>query len=499
MRWIGHIIGEENFRTAVLSFVAMNRYSSISGEDFRLHLESYAKGALLPEDGSLSEVIRASVSAMPNAERLDVYIEEGRFGVYRWIAEFADLSVDYKTPTIQAASKPKLWLERSSHSRFSLDIELEPWIIANPDQYGIYAVNYNSDLWAELAKQLKENHEMFNRGQLISDAFSLARSDSTRLKNYLNLIEYLPKETDTLTWRAVRISYERLMVLLRGYEGDLEALNEYFISLAGDLYLKHRIGGEMLDFEMTMELAKIVCAAGLPECLQDVRDYYETGLETGNGVSGSSDFQQFVYCTLVRNSSDVESLVGRVLGLWIENRKDYSRSRNAIKGLACTSDLQVIQRFLDMSVSDQDFGVTLSPSERRFLLFTFMRGSYESLVESLNFLLENFSIVHEMVDSVQKLFYEFRYNVKPHSIELMVDEIVKAHEEEMGELLVSYIYLENIYGTVYFLGDNSMIQSQLDEWLADRPEPEPEPDHGVLLKPFEFLTFFALILSILTT
>lgn len=344
MRMIANVLGRSSFRATIVDFISINRYSSVTEEQFRLHLDRYTTGVFLPHNRRLSEVIRTYSFNIPDTERLRVSKNANNtFNIFRLTTEYVDLPIDFQTTSDKAASRPLLWMEPASNNRL-LDVGVQPWVAVNPEQYGLYVVDYTDDLWEVFARELATNHENFNRGQLITDCFTQVRSFRLHLRNYMNLIRYLPKEKDIFTWRAVRISYERLSMLMRGYEGDMEPFYSYFNSLTSDVYLMNRIEREMNNFEITMEVAKMACYSGQSDCVEDVESYYAAAMGTGDGVVGSGDFQTFIYCSLARNIKNMDSLVDQVIQLWVTDRSVVSQARNAVRGLACTSEIEVINR-----------------------------------------------------------------------------------------------------------------------------------------------------------
>lgn len=254
--------------------------------------------------------------------------------------ETVEFPIDYMTPNEAALSQPRFWVPHLI-SDFPTNLPVEPWIILNSQEYGLYRMLYSKEIYAEITIQLAKTPEVFNRPQLISETASFMWD--RWLIDYLNLIRYLPTETDMFAWREARISYDRVAMLMRGYNAS-EPFHGCFNTLAKDVYSRNTIGVEMNDFAMTMEVARITCAAGHRDCVKDAEEYYAKVVDTEDGLVGSGDFQVLVYCTLARHSKAVPRLVDDVLRLWVNDRGVHSKSRSAIKGLACTLDGEVVKR-----------------------------------------------------------------------------------------------------------------------------------------------------------
>lgn len=340
MRMTANVMGEENFKRAVLELLANNRHSVINTNMFLAHLDQYASDVLLPDDKLISDVLQKWSHSVPAKNVLRVGNKTDKFELNYNSGEYVDLPVDYFTPTLERASQPKLWVLPAIYQD-APQLDLEPWIAVNPDQYGLYQVNYADHMWAALAIQLRKNHTQFNRAQLISD--SITMDLSFWLRYHFDIIRYLPNETNALTWKAARHSYEAVALLMRGYE-NIYPFYAYYNNLTREIYWENRIGREMENFELTLEVSKIACYSGHPECVTDVEDYYVEAVQTEAGLLGSKDFRTFVYCTLAKHSLNKRSIVDHVAQLWAEDRSVHAKSRAAIQGVACTGEEDLVIR-----------------------------------------------------------------------------------------------------------------------------------------------------------
>lgn len=347
MRYFANMMGEETFKTAMKEFLVQNRHTSVRHEAFSAHLDQYTTGLRLPADAKLSAITQDYAKNMANRETVKVDQKETYYELFRWTGEFVYMAIDYATPKKPTTGKPKFWGAPFEYV-LELHMDIEPWMAVNPQQRGLYTVDYEDDLmanWAKLLSSDEENHGIFNRRQLISDCSNRVHTEFSPLRNYLNLIRYLPKERDRLTWRTVRVTFEDLLLAMRGYNGDLEELYSYFRSLVGDLYLKNRIStGEMENFELTIELAKIACYSKQKECLQDVEEYLKKAREGNGELAGSEDFQEFIYCTMAKDSEKLKEISELAMAMWVKERSVHSNSRNAIRGLACGANKEITRR-----------------------------------------------------------------------------------------------------------------------------------------------------------
>lgn len=467
MRLVANIIGQDNFKAAAVAFLATHRDSVITSDQYLEHLSLYADAALLPERENLPSLVKNLMDGI--YYRYNIYVENGmdKFFLTSSYTQVRYIPIDYMTPSEGSANQTKIWW--AYYHTTKVPIDKEQWIAINPQQFGIYNVLYSDELWAELIVQVRDNPEMFNRAQLISD--SLYWEGTRSVINHLNLIRYLPKEMDALTWRVAKITFQDMAMLTRNF-AKADLFFEYYQILTRDLYLKNRIGKEMEDFELALEVAIIACSSGLPECLQDVEEYYAEQIELKEGIKGSSEFQTLIYCTLAKYSNT--TIVDEVLQLWIKDRRVHSQSRNAVKGLACTSDTEILDRFLQIASSDQleiDHGILLTSPERFFILTTFMSGSHESVVQSLKFTRkkENFEAIEDRVTSTNDLFEGIGYYIRSNEVFNLVAEI----EYEFFRVGLSYfttnIYREKIQGYAS-LRDSKYKQEQFLVWVGENSQ-----------------------------
>lgn len=71
------------------------------------------------------------------------------------------------------------------------------WIIGNLQHAGYYRVNYDTDNWNALMRQLDDHHELIpaiHRAQLLDDAFNLGKADLIDQLLFLNMSRYLVRE-----------------------------------------------------------------------------------------------------------------------------------------------------------------------------------------------------------------------------------------------------------------------------------------------------------------
>uniref|UniRef100_A0A3Q2DMM8 Aminopeptidase n=1 Tax=Cyprinodon variegatus TaxID=28743 RepID=A0A3Q2DMM8_CYPVA len=95
-------------------------------------------------------------------------------------------------------------------------ILLNEWLLANINCTGYYRVNYNLENWKLLMGQLETEPDhipLMNRGQLIDDAFNLARAKLVNVTLPLEMTRFLRKEKAFLPWESAIRNLEYLVLM----------------------------------------------------------------------------------------------------------------------------------------------------------------------------------------------------------------------------------------------------------------------------------------------
>jgi aminopeptidase N len=110
------------------------------------------------------------------------------------------------------------WLsQRETTITIDASVTADDWIVLNKQQTGYYRINYEIRMWKLIGEQLKTNAAVIhpnNRGQLIDDAFNLARSKHLEYSVVLELIEFLKDEIDYVPWAAANTGLRYMKQML---------------------------------------------------------------------------------------------------------------------------------------------------------------------------------------------------------------------------------------------------------------------------------------------
>jgi aminopeptidase N len=255
-----------------------------------------------------------------------------------------------KIPDFQTTT-PDGWLSTIAGT-FTLDRTDDNWVILNKQQTGYYRVNYDSDLWQLIGDQLKRDATIIhpgNRGQLVDDAFNLARSGHIDYDVVLELIEFLNEEIDYLPWSPANIGLKYMKQMLTS-SVHFEEFQIFVGNLIENLYEKVGFDDPSDDWYFSKFVRNIAidwaCQLNVSDCVEQSLKAMSEHLTSTAELS--PDTKATVYCIGVRHSELAFD------GLWTKfqtSEDQYERSL-IISSLGCSLSTSKIDEFLLKSIND---------------------------------------------------------------------------------------------------------------------------------------------------
>jgi len=174
-----------------------------------------------------------------------------------------------------------IWLHNSTTQVLQLDANLsnDSFILANLDLAGFYRVNYDHHNWLKIIQQLTANKSQISttmRGQLINDAFALARSTLLSPILPIQLSAFLVNDTDYLPWKMFldQIKYYSHMLVTSEFNGRFQSfLADLVTPLYDTLGWKERKGENWLHTKLRDQVVGFACRQNVPHCVQTSVDY----------------------------------------------------------------------------------------------------------------------------------------------------------------------------------------------------------------------------------
>ncbi|XP_074533010.1 alanyl (membrane) aminopeptidase-like b isoform X2 [Halichoeres trimaculatus] len=168
------------------------------------------------------------------------------------------------------------------------------WILANVNCTGYYRVNYNPENWERLQYQLLTNPEripLMNRGQLIDDAFNLARAKLVDVTLALNSTRFLRNETEYLPWES---AVRNMKYIVRMFDRSevYGPMQEYFREQVKVLYkyFKNETDHSTVPKEHSLQHSQIIavqvaCSNGLPECTAMATELFSKWMNSNDSTN----------------------------------------------------------------------------------------------------------------------------------------------------------------------------------------------------------------------
>ncbi|KAM3609436.1 uncharacterized protein V6R79_014788 [Siganus canaliculatus] len=231
----------------------------------------------------------------------------------------------------------------------------EEWILANVNTTGYYRVNYNLENWERLMTQLETDPEripLMNRGQLIDDAFSLARAKIVDVTLALNSTRFLFNEKAYLPWEsAVRnLQYIIPMFDRSPVYGLMQAYLRNQVKVLYNYYSNYTDNAQVPADHTAQHNQKLAvqtaCSNGLPECLEMASKIFAVWMSNGTNFIHPS-LRAVIYCHAVAAGGDKEWLFA-----WnkFQSIRDTSDKDSLSFALSCTTKTWLLTRYLEYTL-----------------------------------------------------------------------------------------------------------------------------------------------------
>lgn len=219
---------------------------------------------------------------------------------------------------------------------------------------GFYRVNYDAAGWRLVRQQLAADHLLVpreTRAQLLSDAFSLARSGHLDYATALDLSLYLAAEEDYLPWTVVFRDFDFLETALAPtqYYSSFQA---YVRQLLSRPYSSLRFGVLPDDEHATrllrVSVLKRACRYGAASCLAAASDLAAAALpeDATQAASVEPDLRSTAYCVWAQDASLWKRLWQRYLDT------DVATDKVELLGaLGCCQDNATLYWYLEQALN----------------------------------------------------------------------------------------------------------------------------------------------------
>lgn len=252
-----------------------------------------------------------------------------------------------------SSSVTQAWLKPNTNT--TLAVTTNGWFILNVNQTGFYRVNYDSNNWLLLTKQLVQDLNKIprlNRAQLLDDVFSLARAGVVNYSVAMRLSSYLYKELDYMPWVTALRNFKYLLMRYYGQQPIYELLKEYILSLMAsvvrDVGFEEKPNESHINKMRQSFILEEACALGHEQCKTKSLEMLKS-LQNGK-TDVPSNIQNALLCTAVQQGTAAD---------WTYVEKMYKESTlpnqrwNILSALTCTNNNTLLYKFLDSILTNQ--------------------------------------------------------------------------------------------------------------------------------------------------
>ncbi|XP_047453445.1 aminopeptidase Ey-like [Mugil cephalus] len=285
------------------------------------------------------------------------------------------------------------WLLEKQAVNLDMRSSAASWVLANVNVTGYYRVNYDLGNWERLFSQLESDHQVIpvmNRAQLVDDAFNLARAGLVSTSLALRTTSYLSLETEFMPWQSAldNLHYYELMLdqtevrqPMQDYiQKQVTPLFLYFKNMTSDW---SRVPDGHMDQYNQVNALRTACRTGLAECQRLSSTWFKEWMKNPEENPIHPNLRSAVYCSAMAAGGEAEWDFG-----WrqFKNSPVASEAQKLMSALACTTNTQLLQRFLSYTLNstmirkqDATSVITAVASNRagQSLAWDFIRAEWE--------------------------------------------------------------------------------------------------------------------------
>ncbi|XP_029697770.1 aminopeptidase N isoform X1 [Takifugu rubripes] len=229
------------------------------------------------------------------------------------------------------------------------------WILANVNRTGYYRVNYDPENWKRLLTQLETDRNLIplvNRGQLIDDAFNLARANLVNVTLALDSTRFLRKETEYIPWEAATRNLQYFVLMFQHTEAfgplqtylrnQVEHLYDFYSNFTDDYAVPH----EQASQYGQLTAVEVACSNRLPRCLKMASKVFGEWMSSNTNCI-HPNLRSIIYCHAVAAGGEKEWEFA-----WekVQTTNSSTEEEELLKALSCTTKVWLLSRYLEYSL-----------------------------------------------------------------------------------------------------------------------------------------------------
>ncbi|CAN9498611.1 unnamed protein product [Ophioblennius macclurei] len=278
-----------------------------------------------------------------------------------------------------------------------LQADRSQWILANAGCSGYFRVNYNRENWERLFRQLEAEPTripVINRGQIINDAFNLARAKLVNVTLALDSTRFLVNETHYLPWDAAMTNMQYLVEMFDRSEvfGPMQTYLQQHVAPLYQCFRNQTDNSTVPEDpaqQHSQRLAVVVaCSYGHQDCVTMATAKFRDWMENKTSINSiHPNLRAAIYCQAVAAGGGAEWEFTWKMYL---SCKEPSERERLLHALSCSRKVWLLNRLLEhtldpekirlMDVSSTIQGVSMNAAGHA-LAWNFIRAhwSYVSL------------------------------------------------------------------------------------------------------------------------
>uniref|UniRef100_A0A671KT32 Aminopeptidase n=1 Tax=Sinocyclocheilus anshuiensis TaxID=1608454 RepID=A0A671KT32_9TELE len=227
------------------------------------------------------------------------------------------------------------------------------WLLANLNVAGYYRVNYDPQNWERLLTQLTADHRVIpvlNRGQIIDDAFNLARAQIINITLALRTTKYLYEEKEYIPWESAIRNLEYFFLMFDRTEvyGPLQRkvkpLFDHFKVITSNWTRKPP---RYMDQYNQINAVSMACKTGVKGCSELTRMWYRQWMKNPGSNLIPPNLKITVYCNAIAAGGVEEWDFGWQM---FKNSTIAAEAEKLLYGLSCTKEPWLLNRYLEFTI-----------------------------------------------------------------------------------------------------------------------------------------------------
>ncbi|XP_014472137.1 PREDICTED: aminopeptidase N-like [Dinoponera quadriceps] len=366
LRMLQHIITDEVFRNGLIRYLNIHQFNSTTSDDLWNALQAALDESNVPHNNyKLKEV-------------MDTWITQRHYPVVRVIRNYdtgeVTLMQEHSSPYISGENPsidddiwwipitfttqtnlnfsntlPTHWLRPQDQNITISGINSKDWLIVNLQQIGYYLVNYDEANWKKITDYLNTDDytkiHVLNRAQIINDAYHLLVANRLNITIFLDIMNYMQKETEYIPWCAMFLIFTTLKDVLQ--IPGTEFLKVTIIAMMNSLVENVGYEENPTDSDLTkikrLEALKWACSFDHIECRRMAAMKLNEHLANPEKNKVPPNLKEWTFCNGIMDAN---------LSTWNNVMDIYAENRFISQYLSCSENPEIIIDYMKIAATN---------------------------------------------------------------------------------------------------------------------------------------------------